>query len=89
MSLQSKILKYLMHQPDTWLVKIVVCNQRGCPDILCCKNGMFIAIEIKEGKDRVSEIQNEQLSRIFYKAKGKIYIAKDFDDFKEWWNTLK
>lgn len=81
MKLQSKVLKFLKAQPDTWVIKVEVANERGCPDILCCHKGMFCGIEIKEGRDRLSSIQGEQLQRIL-DAGGKTIVVRSMDDIK-------
>jgi len=82
MSLQSKVLKYLKSQSETWAIKVEVANERGCPDILCCCKGVFFGIEIKEGKDRLSAIQTEQLKRI-KAAGGRTIVVRNMDDIKE------
>jgi len=81
MSLQSKVLKHLQQQPNTWAVKTEVCNMRGVPDILCCHRGFFYGIEIKEGKDKLSPIQSEQLKRI-KTAGGKTIVVRSIEDVK-------
>ncbi len=82
MSLQSKILQYLNAQPHVWSVKVITANFRGCPDILCCIYGRFLAIEVKEGKDTLSEIQKEQINRI-EQSEGEAWMVNDFQNFKE------
>ena len=58
--------------------------KKGVADILACRNGRFIAIEIKIGKDRLSPEQEGFLKNIEY-AGGLWFVAKDIDSFKEWW----
>jgi Holliday junction resolvase len=36
----------------------------GIPDIICCHNGHFIAIECKAGKNKTTPLQDAQLARI-------------------------
>ncbi len=81
MSLQSKVLKILKQLPDVWVIKVQTANERGCPDILCCAKGVFIAIEIKEGDDKVSPIQEEQL-RLIKKAGGAAIVVRDLKDLQ-------
>lgn len=81
MSLQSKVLRFLERQPDTWVIKVEVANKRGCPDILCCVKGQFYGIEIKEGKQYVSSIQAEQLKRI-QAAGGKTMVIRSIEEIK-------
>ena len=79
MSLQSKVLRYLERRPDTWAIKVEVANQRGCPDILCCYRGQFYGIQIKESRDKLSEIQQEQLNSIL-QAGGRTLVVRGLDD---------
>ena len=82
MSLQSKILRHLESTPGVWCVKVECANFRGCPDILCCVQGRFMAIEVKEGKDKLSPIQDEQIHRI-KEAGGRAWVVTDFEEFKK------
>lgn len=82
MSLQSKILHHLRSQPHVWAIKVITANERGCPDILCCVHGRFLAIEVKEGKDRLSKIQAEQMDRIRW-ADGWAWKVHDYEKFKD------
>ena len=82
MKLQVKVLKYLKAQPDTWAIKVEVANERGVPDILCCHKGQFYGIEIKDGKDKLSTIQEEQLRRI-EAAGGKVIIIRSIEDVEK------
>ena len=82
MSLQSKVLKFLKKQPDTWAIKVEVANERGCPDILCCHKGQFYGMEIKEGKDKLSPIQAEQLKMI-EAAGGKVIVVRSIEDMEK------
>lgn len=72
--LQKNILDYLKSLPHCWAIKVISANERGCPDILCCYRGQFVAIEVKEGDDKASPIQLAQLVKIS-KAKGMIIVA--------------
>ena len=82
MSLQSNILDYLKTIPKCWVVKVMTANIRGCPDILLCWKGLFIGIEVKEGTDVVSPIQNAQLLLI-RRAQGRSYVARSLDDVRK------
>lgn len=81
MSLQSKILRHLEATPGAWAVKVEVANERGCPDILCCVRGRFLAIEVKKGTDRLSKIQEAQGVRI-NEADGYFWVITDFEKFR-------
>ena len=84
MSLQTDILKYLESLDHCWVVKVISSNKRGCPDILCCYRGMFLAIEVKE-TGRVSAIQIAQLDLIVDMtrgAQGVGLVARKLDEVK-------
>ena len=36
----------------------------GIPDIICCHNGRFIAIECKAGKNKTTALQDAHIARI-------------------------
>jgi len=60
---------------------------KGSADISATVKGRSVKIEVKYGKDRMSEHQKsyqEQTER----AGGIYYIARDFDSFIEWYNVL-
>ena len=61
--------------------------KRGVSDILACHRGRFVAIEVKIGQDRLSEEQKGFLANIEVTG-GLTFVAKDFESFKEWWDTL-
>ena len=84
--LQTKVLKYLKTLPKCWAVKVLSANERGCPDILCCIDGRFWAIEIKEVNDRISKIQQKQLDRIAT-AGGGWLVVRSLDDVAAVMNT--
>ncbi|MCK5639789.1 MAG: hypothetical protein KAJ19_03290, partial [Gammaproteobacteria bacterium] len=80
-NLQTKILKYIKQHDKAVAYKIETANERGVPDILCCLNGVFVAIEVKEGKDTVKPIQEAQVDRIL-EAGGHAWFIRDFKIFK-------
>ena len=45
----------------------------GIPDIICCHNGRFIAIECKAGKNKTTALQDAHLARI--KAAGGVAVV--------------
>ena len=58
--------------------------KKGVSDVLACWKGKLIAVEIKIGKDRLSDEQAGFLCNIIH-AGGIAFTAKDFDNFKEQW----
>lgn len=55
--------------------------QRGCPDILVCRAGRFIGLEIKTKVGRLSEHQklfHEDIRR----AGGEVHVVRDVSDLE-------
>ena len=51
----------------------------GIPDIICCVNGFFLAIECKAGKGKTTALQDRELGRI-RTAGGAAVVIFDTDD---------
>jgi len=58
-------------------------TQKGIADILCCIRGRFLAIEVKAGKDRLSDYQDIFRQDVTC-AKGEYFEARSTDLFKDW-----
>lgn len=58
---------------------------RGTSDIHAIVRGRAVKIEVKIGKDRQSEYQ-KIYQRQVEEAGGVYYIAKDFNEFRFWFN---
>lgn len=62
--LQAKIIKHLESE-GFYVVKTVVSNKKGVPDILSCSpGGRFVAIEVKFGKNTTSKLQDYNIELI-------------------------
>lgn len=81
--LQNKIIKYL-ESKHWYVVKVVISNKKGVPDILFCKDGAFCAIEIKkEGRlSKVTELQKVHLEMIRASG-GKAIVADNLKTVQE------
>jgi hypothetical protein len=60
--------------------------KKGVSDVLACHQGRFIAVEVKIGKDHLSDEQAGFLASISHYG-GLAFVAKDFESFKHWWQT--
>lgn len=49
----------------------------GIPDIICCVNGYFVAIECKAGKGMTTPLQNRELARIGEAGGAALVINED------------
>lgn len=71
--IQTKIQNYLTGLGG-WVVKTIETNKRGTPDILCCLEGRFAAIEVKQPGKGPSPIQEAQIHKI-EQAGGIAFVA--------------
>jgi hypothetical protein len=82
--LQKDIIAWCKLRDDIWSFKVIgsASQESGVPDLLLCKNGKFIAVELKrpDGKGKASAVQKAQLARI-KRAGGVGVIIDSFDDF--------
>jgi len=83
---QSKVEKYLK-SIDAWYVKYWgggTFTKVGIPDLLCCINGKFVALELKTDKGKPSELQLHHIKKI-NDANGyaRILRPSQFEDFKK------
>lgn len=63
-------------------------NKKGVADIIGIKSdGTFIAIEVKYGKDKLSQDQKIFLENID-NHNGEHYVVKSFDDFLEQYENV-
>ncbi len=71
---QKKILRYL-DSIGAYSIKIVQANRAGVPDIICCLNGFFVAIECKRKGNKAKVLQEYKIEKI--KAAGGIAFVAD------------
>jgi len=62
-------------------------SRRGLADIMATYKGLSLHIEVKIGKDRQSSDQAVIESQVI-NAGGLYYLAKNFTDFKLWFDNL-
>jgi hypothetical protein len=59
-----KIQKKLKQIPGLWSVRVQMVALRGCPDLLMCFNGRFIAWELKTSVGAADALQTYTLNAI-------------------------
>ena len=59
-----KILSYLNSLPDSYFELSYPGSPTGKPDITGCIEGLYIAVEVKIGKDKLSPIQKHYRNKI-------------------------
>lgn len=88
---ENKIKKFL-DENNCWYVKYFAngYTKKGIPDLLCCVNGFFLAIEVKAEKGVASDLQKWHVEKIRF-AGGLSFILKpsQFENFKELVKALK
>ncbi len=62
-------------------------QRKGMADVFATYKGKSLNIEIKTGKDRMSEHQL-LVQKEIEKAGGYYCVVRDFDGFIEWFNEL-
>ena len=80
-TIQSKIMDYLK-SINAYPIKIVAATKSGNPDIICCLNGRFMAIEVKQPGKRPTELQSLKMDKI-RAAGGVAFVACSIDDVEE------
>ena len=83
----ENIVKIFLNDKYCWYIKFWGGSQftkAGIPDLLCCINGIFVAIELKSKNGKVSELQKIQIERIKKSGGiGLVIYPHDFDKFKK------
>lgn len=82
---ENKIKKFL-DDKGAWYVKYFAnaYTKSGIPDILCCLNGKFIGIEVKQETGRPSDLQKHHLKDINDKGGfGILLFPSGFERFKK------
>lgn len=88
---ENKIKKFLKEQ-NIYYVKFFGCafTRAGVPDLLCCINGKFVALEIKADKGKPSQLQLQNIKQIEDNGGiGYVIYPKDFEKLKEMILKLK
>ncbi len=79
--IQTKIIKYL-NGIGAYSIKTIVTNRNGCPDVICCLNGRFIALEVKADKGIVSQLQEHNI-KLIRNSGGVAEVVRSVDDVKK------
>ena len=87
---ENKIKRYITDRGG-WCVKFFAngMTKRGIPDLLCCVNGHFLAIEVKADNGKPSDLQLYQIEQI-KRAGGSAMVLypKQWDAFKDYIDYL-
>lgn len=87
---ENRIKNYLSDK-GVWYVKFFAngFTKQGVPDLLCCVNGFFVAVEVKQEYGKATEIQKWNIEEIRYSG-GLSFILRpsQFESFKMLIETL-
>lgn len=85
---QGKILRWLEEQ-GVYVFKTINANKAGVPDILCCVNGKFVALEVKRIglEHNLTEAQKLNIENI-KTAGGIAEVVSTLDDVKRLINNI-
>lgn len=82
---ENRIKKWL-EEKGCYFVKQFGCafTKSGVPDLLCCVNGRFVAIEVKAENGTTSYLQDHNIAKI-KEAGGVAVVVKpsQFDELKD------
>jgi hypothetical protein len=62
-------------------------SNKGAPDLRFVFQGKSGDVEIKIGRDKLSEAQEREIERII-EAGGLAFVARDFASFLDWWKEV-
>ena len=82
---ENKVKKYLS-SIDAYYFKVWGggYQQAGIPDVICCKNGIFIGIELKSTNGKATELQKYNIKQINKSGGiGIILFPEGFAEFKK------
>jgi len=79
--IELEIRKYLQRVLGAYVLKMhgSAFMSPGIPDLLCCLNGWFLGIEIKNEKGIVSAVQKVHINNI-KKADGIAFVARSLKE---------
>ena len=85
--IQKKIINYLKKE-GYLVVKTIVLNVSGYPDIFAFKNGKTLFVEVKNEKGKVSVLQQHRINSL--RQQGfDVIISRSVEDFKETFKNYK
>lgn len=63
-------------------------GRSGVPDIICCVNGFFLAIECKAGRGETTALQDRELGKICSAGGAALVIWEDAKYFQRLGETI-
>ncbi len=76
--IQSKIIKFLKSQ-GAYVIKSIIANRSGVPDIIACYKGYFCGFEVKNEIAKPTPLQSYNIDSII-QAGGKALVVRSVED---------
>lgn len=77
--LQRSIIVALKKQ-GAYVIKVIAAGHTGVPDLICCYQGRFIAIEVKMPGKPLDPKQKYEMGAIEMGAGGRVGVARSVAD---------
>lgn len=75
-AIQKQITNYLTKHKIWWVkFQAGMYTRSGVPDLLVCYRGLFVALEVKTPKGKVTEIQRLEMEKIRLSS-GEAYVVR-------------
>ena len=78
--IQHRIIKYLKGL-GAYVIKTILSNRNGIPDIIMCYKGKFLAFEVKDLKGKITPLQEYNI-KLIQEAGGKAYLVRSVEEVK-------
>ena len=63
-------------------------GRHGIPDVICCVNGRYLAIECKAGKGKPTALQEREMQNIVASGGLAVVVSDDPDTFRAMGETV-
>lgn len=84
-ALQLKVLRYLRLRDDCVVIRVAASSTRGAPDIVCCVEGKFVAVELKSGSYNAKLSVNQRFMREDIEKCGGVFLCvRSLNELERW-----
>jgi hypothetical protein len=81
--LKNRVIEFLRKRfPNAWFYKTADRWTSGIPDLILCIDGLFYAIELKVGTNKLTRIQQYVLTKI-QSAGGQATVCRSLDEVRQ------
>ncbi len=75
---QTAVLN-LLESRGAWCQNIVAASKRGCPDVIGCYKGLFLAFETKSLSGKPTPLQEYNIEKI-HEAEGIAHVVRSAEE---------